>query len=137
MKHFTMEELTRSETAARRGIDNTPDGTARAALVTLTERTLDPLRELWGAPLRVNSGYRCAALNRAVGGTARSHHLRGMAADITAGSRTANARLFRMAGESATPFTQLIAEQSDREGPRWVHISFDPADVRRQILKLP
>ncbi|MDE6464357.1 MAG: peptidase M15 [Muribaculaceae bacterium] len=130
MKYFSIEELTRSTTATARGIDNTPDAAARAALVRLADAVLDPLREAYGKPVKVNSGYRCPKLNRAVGGVATSHHLRGMAADITGGSPEENRRLFDLARSLQLPFTQLI----DERGFRWLHISHDPADIRRQVL---
>lgn len=132
MQHFTIAELTASATARRLGIDNTPSPEVIAALTDLTERVLDPLREAWGRPIIVTSGYRCAELNKAVGGVATSHHLRGMAADITTGDRTDNRRLFQLASSLPLPFTQLI----DEKGFSWIHISYDPADLRRQILRL-
>lgn len=67
MKHFTLDELTRSATARRLGIDNTPTRQAAVNLERLVDNLLDPLREAYGAPIYVNSGYRCPALNRAVG----------------------------------------------------------------------
>lgn len=137
MKYFTIEELTRSATAAAKGIDNTPSRIVRENLERLIERVLDPLRQAWGKPLRVNSGYRCLALNRAVGGVNSSHHLRGMAADITTGNYVDNAKLFQMAIDLGLPFTQLIFEKGNpKVGPAWVHISYDPADVKRQVLRL-
>lgn len=132
MKHFTIEELTRSSTAARLGIDNSPEHSEKASLEQLVDNVLDPLREAWGKPLTVNSGYRCPTLNRAVGGAASSHHLRGMAADITAGSTTDNRRLFQLVLDMELPFTQLI----DERGFAWIHISYDPADLRHQVLRL-
>ena len=95
-KYFTLDELVRSTEATARGIDNTPSAEAEARLDILAERLLDPLRELWGAPLSVSSGYRCVALNAAVGGAPNSQHLRGEAADITTGSRAGNRRLFEL-----------------------------------------
>ena len=64
MKYFTIKELTRSTTAQLRGIDNTPSQQVIDNLTALVENVLDPLREAWGAPIHVNSGYRCAALNK-------------------------------------------------------------------------
>lgn len=95
-KHFTLAELTHSAEAAQNNIDNTPPADAVARLNTLADKLLDPVRELWGGPLTVNSGYRCTALNRIVGGAARSAHLRGEAADITTGSTEGNRLLFNM-----------------------------------------
>ena len=86
MKHFTLKELTRSSTAERLGIRNKPAVCEVAALERLVRYVLDPLRERYGRPVVVTSGYRSPALNRAVGGAATSQHLRGEAADITAGS---------------------------------------------------
>ena len=68
MKHFTIPELTRSDTAQRRSIDNTPTPEAVKNLTARVDNVLDPLRERWGAPLIVTSGYRSPALNTAVGG---------------------------------------------------------------------
>ncbi len=132
MKFFTIEELTRSATASRLKIDNTPPPLAVAALTRLTESLLDPVRELWGAPLTVNSGYRCPALNRAVGGAANSHHLRGMAVDITTGNRVDNRRLFQTIMLSGLQFTQMF----DERGIAWIHLSYDPADLRKEVLRL-
>ncbi|MCI9284321.1 MAG: peptidase M15 [Muribaculaceae bacterium] len=132
MKHFTIDELTRSTVARIKHIDNTPPAEAVANLTALVDNILDPLRWAWGRPIAVTSGYRCHALNRAVGGSPTSHHLRGMAADITTGSNADNRRLFQMAIDLGLPFCQLI----DERGFSWVHISYDPANVKRQVLKL-
>ena len=93
MKYFTIEELTRSTTARQRGIDNTPSQQVIDNLTALVNNVLDPLRQAWGKPIHVNSGYRCPALNKAVGGVPHSQHMLGEAADITAGSRDANCQL--------------------------------------------
>lgn len=69
MTHFTIEELERSSTAARMGIDNKAPAEARECMTALIDNVLDPLREAWGEPLLVNSGYRCPRLNAAVGGS--------------------------------------------------------------------
>lgn len=131
MKYFTMRELTRSVTAEKRGIDNEPHTEAKAALVALTEKVLDPLREAWGRPIIVNSGYRSAALNKAVGGVHTSQHLKGMAADITTGNATDNRRLYQLAVNMGLPFDQLIGRKYDFG---WLHISYDPSRTRRQLL---
>ncbi len=132
MEFFSIAELTRSDTAARRGIDNTPPAEVVAAMTALVDKVLDPLRRAWGRPITVNSGYRCPALNRAVGGSKTSHHMRGMAADITVGNNVDNRRLFQMILDLKLPFTQLI----DECGFAWVHVSYDPANVKRQVLRL-
>lgn len=131
MKYFTFEELSRSDTAQRRGIDNTPSSAAKSNLAALVDNVLDPLREAWGKPIYVNSGYRCPALNKAVGGVSTSQHLQGQAADITTGNKVDNARLFQLAIDLKLPFDQLINENNFS----WLHVSYSPRH-RRQILKL-
>lgn len=128
---FTKAELTRSDTARIRGIDNTPTPEASAALDALMWNVLDPIRRMWGKPIIVNSGYRCPKLNAAIGGSATSQHMKGEAADITAGDPTKNKELFDMIAQSAIPFDQLI----DEKNYRWIHVSYRP-NGRRNILHL-
>lgn len=115
--HFTVRELTRSATAARRGLDNTPDSAAIVNLQRLIEIVLQPARERMGRPIRVNSGYRSVALNRAVGGVRRSYHLTGRAADLTCGSVAENRRLYAIL--KSLPHTELIWER----GGAWIHVA--------------
>lgn len=137
MKYFTIKELTASATANAKKINNTPNATEEANLIQLAHNILDPLREAYGKPIRVNSGYRCAALNKAVGGSKTSDHMNGKAADITAGSRKENQKLFSLVQKLNLPFDQLIFEKGNRlEGPDWVHVSYNPERNRRQILYL-
>ncbi len=82
MKYFSIEELVKSASAERLAIDNTPPRAAQQMLTVLVEQLLDPIRRRYGAPIIVTSGYRCPALNTAVGGVANSHHIVGCAADI-------------------------------------------------------
>lgn len=133
MKYFTINELTKSATAARKGIDNTPDATVKKNLELLVENILDPLREAWGAPIIVSSGYRCPKLNRAVGGAKASQHMLGQAADIhTVSDKPAdNKKLFDLIRSLKLPFDQLINEYNYN----WVHVSFGPRN-RRQILTI-
>lgn len=132
MKYFTIQELTISNTAQRKGIDNTPDQKAAAALTALVTNVLDPLREAWGRPIVVNSGYRCPKLNRAVGGVARSQHTKGEAADIRTLSnrRWENEQLFKLIVQLKLPFDQLI----DEHGYSWIHVSYSESRNRRQVL---
>lgn len=131
MKYFTIAELTRSDTARRLGIDNTPPASAVKALTVLVDEVLDPLREAWGGPIRVNSGYRCRELNKAVGGTPSSQHQRGEAADITVGSRSANRRLLALIKRLDLPVDQCI----DEKGCRWIHVSHRKGHNRRMYMK--
>lgn len=136
MKYFTINELTRSATAKRLGIDNTPNKNIRLNLEALGTNILDPLRDAWGAPIIVTSGYRCQRLNKAVGGASNSQHLYGQAADIRTVSdrREDNMKLLRKIIEMELPFDKLIAEYVDSSGrPDWIHISYSPA---RRGIKL-
>lgn len=132
MKYFTIEEMTKSSTATAKGIDNTPSQEILAKLQKLIEAILDPLREWYGKPIRVNSGYRCEALNEAIGSKANnSQHLYGEAADITAGSKEENKKLFEYIKDNL-PFDQLINE-SDFS---WIHVSYREGRLRKQVLAL-
>lgn len=132
MKYFSFQEMERSDTAVRYAIDNSIPENLKNNVARLVDNVLDPLREAWGRPLAVSSGYRCPALNRAVGGAATSHHMKGMAADITTGNKVDNRRLFQLIINLKLPFTQLIDERDFS----WVHVSYDPENVKRQVLKL-
>lgn len=131
-KYFTINELIRSETAVMRNIDNSPPPEALKALGELAGELLDPVRELWGAPITVNSGFRSPALNKAAGGSPASQHLRGEAADITTGTREGNRRLFEMIAAGDLEFDQLI----DELGYAWLHLSYRKNSNRKNILHL-
>ena len=126
MKYFTIEELTRSTTTRLRGIDNTPSQQVIDNLNALVDNVLDPLREACGKPLHVNSGYRCRALNKAVGGVPASQHMRGEAADITAGSKDANRELYSLLKRLNLPVDQAINEKDFS----WIHVSYGPRHRR-------
>lgn len=131
MKYFSIKEMTKSNTATAEGIDNTPDQTIMNNLTKLIEAVLDPLREWYGKPIIVNSGYRCEALNKAIGGAKSSQHMLGEAADITVGSKEENEKLFDYIKDNLE-FDQLINE-SDFS---WVHVSYREGRLRKQVLEL-
>lgn len=131
MKYFTIEEMTKSSTAKANGIDNTPSEEGVLKLQKLIEAVLDPLREWYGKPIKVNSGYRCEALNKAIGGAKSSQHMLGEAADITVGSKEENEKLFDYIKDNLE-FDQLINE-SDFS---WVHVSYREGRLRKQVLEL-
>lgn len=133
MKHFTMNEMTRSATAKRYGINNSPSPQVMKSLTNLVEKILDPLRERWGAPIIVDSGYRCQRLNKIVGGASSSQHLLGEAADIhTLSDRPEdNKKLFQLIANMNLPYDQLI----DEYGYNWIHVSYGPRN-RHKILHL-
>ena len=129
-EHFTLEEMTRSATATKRGIDNTPSPKEIAHLKALCEKVLEPIREAWGAPIVVTSGYRSPALNKLKRGSNTSEHLGGYAADIRSlsDSPSDNKRLLKLIlGMKNLPFRQLINEYPNKDGaPDWIHISYNP-----------
>ena len=135
MKYFSVSEFCASATALREGIDNRPNKCAYHLLHVLVEQLLDPIREAWGEPILVSSGYRCKELNELVGGAKNSHHLLGCAADLIAGSKAEHRKLFnlirQMQQEGKIRFTQLILEGDGR----WIHISYVPSDLRCQVIE--
>lgn len=144
-ENFTLSELTRSETAARMQINNEPGTIPLINLQKLCEKILQPLRNAYGLPIFINSGYRSAALNATIGGARNSQHMLGQAADITARHcppigydaavdydfRKENKRLFSLIISLKLPFDQLIDEKSYS----WIHVSYGPRN-RRQVLHL-
>ncbi|MFN3522239.1 MAG: D-Ala-D-Ala carboxypeptidase family metallohydrolase [Phenylobacterium sp.] len=124
--HFSLEELTASQTAARKGIDNTPPPAVIEAL-RKTAAQLEAVRELLGGRvITVSSGYRSPRLNRAVGGTRASAHLKGRAVDFNCYGFGSPLAVCRAIASSEIPFDQLIEEGT------WVHLSFDER-LRRQV----
>lgn len=136
MKYFTISELCKSSLAESRNIDNHPTPSAVDNIEILINKCLDPIREEWGKPIYVNSGYRCEELNKLVKGAPTSHHLYGFAADITTRSFYENRKLFnlilKMKREGKIQFTQLI----DESNYSWIHISYWNANLKNQVLHL-
>ena len=138
-KNFSLEELTFSVTANNHGIDNTPNAEAKAALKRLAVEVLQPIRDAWGQPIVVTSGYRCPKLNAAVGGVKGSQHLLGQAADIKATNPADNGKLFacikRLVQAKKINVGQLIWEYGSKTTPRWVHVSLPRVDKQNnQVL---
>lgn len=129
---FSINELCHSDTAKRRGIDNTPTTTVQANLQALIDNVLDPARREYGSYILVNSGYRSPTLNAAVGGASNSQHLTGEAADITTGSINNDRRLFAILVAQGN-YDQLIWEKP--KNSLWIHVSHSASGLqRRQIL---
>lgn len=133
-RYFSLAEMTRSQIAQSKNIPNVPTHDDLARLYYLMENCLDPIRQAWGKPIGVNSGYRSYRLNLAVGGAKNSQHLTGEAADITTGTVDGNRKLFSLIQDIGVDFDQLI----DESNYRWLHISckYMSKDNRRQILHL-
>jgi hypothetical protein len=135
--NFSLAEMCKSETALRQNIDNTPDDEVTANLKRLCEEVLQPVRDHYGKGVKVNSGYRSLAVNAAVGGVQGakpSDHTRGMAADIEIPG-VPNHELALFIKDNLN-YTQLILEFYTIGVPDsgWVHVSYNPADLKKQEL---
>ena len=135
-EHISLEEATKSQTAIRLGIDNTPNEDIIKRMKLVAEKCFEPMREWYGKPLKVSSFYRCPALNKAVKGSKTSQHVKGEAIDIDTGSRAENKKLLLWAKENLI-YDQLINEYPNSEGPSWVHISFTLNGNRNEFLTIP
>jgi len=133
-ENFTLSELTKSETALRHDMDNSPDQTAISNLQVLAVHVLQPVRDHYGKGVKVNSGFRHPDVNAKVGGSKTSDHCKGMAADIEIPG-VPNAELAEWI-RSNLPFTQVILEFYTQGVPDsgWVHVSYDPANLKKQAL---
>jgi len=121
-KYFTYEELTRTNT----GLLNVPNSEQLKNLQELVTNVLDPLRELYGKPIKVNSAFRSQLVNKKVGGTKKSDHPFGMAADLDCDS---NSLLYKLIRDNFK-FKQLINEHNFS----WVHVSYDHDNLKCQQL---
>ncbi len=133
-KNFSLEEMIKSETALRHGMDNTPGKAEIANMVALCEKVLQPIRDHYAKGVKVNSGYRDPEVNAKVGGSKTSDHCKGMAADIEIPS-VPNHELAEWISKNLE-FTQVILEFYTPGIPDsgWVHVSYDPADLKKQEL---
>lgn len=133
MKFFTIKELTKSDAAKRSRINNVPTKQEEQNLIALVNNILDPLREAYGKPIIVTSGFRCERLNKLVKGSKTSQHRFGQAADIRTveDTKEENKKLFELIKELNLPFDQLINEYDFD----WIHVSYSPRH-RRQILNI-
>ena len=131
--HFTLMELTKSQTAARLGIDNTPDDEAIANLKSMCQNILEPIRAHYGVPVSPSSGYRSEELNKAIGGSSTSAHVRGLAVDVEV-PLVSNPDLARWVQKNLV-FDQCILEcWTGEPGSGWVHIGDNIDDPRGQVL---
>ena len=131
--NFSLEELTKSDTGLRLGLDNEPNDEQLANLVALCECVLQPVRDHFGKGVKVNSGLRTLAVNRAIGSKDTSDHTKGMAADIEIPG-VANAELAQWIVNNLE-FRQVILEFYTPGIPDsgWVHVSYNPADNQKQV----
>ena len=133
--HFTMEELYASATATAKGINNKPSVQQMINLVYLCSYVLEPLRVAMNEPIKIGSGFRCQALNKAVGGVYNSQHMKGQAADLCIdGDRQKGRKWFNYI-KNHLPFDQLIWEHNSK-GTYWVHVSFVYPDFGKNRHKV-
>ena len=126
--HFSYDEMTHTS----KPVENVPNEEQYANMLVLLEKVMEPAREVLG-PIKVNSGFRSYKLNKYIGGASKSHHTRGMAADLDLWRR--NNLLFDWIKNNCQ-FTQLINEfPNDKGVPSWVHVAYDPNDLRNEVLR--
>ena len=131
-KNFTLEEMYKSTTAIRLGIDNTPSDIVIKNLLQLCKNVLQPLRDHMDESIRISSGYRSIDLNKKIGGNKSSQHCFGQAADISCGERTAELYYYI---KNNLIFDQLIWEFGNDENPDWVHVSYSTTSNRKECLR--
>ena len=133
-RNFSLQELTKSETAIRKGIDNTPDDVIISNLTTLCNMVLQKVRDCHGSVI-ITSAYRSSELNKAIGGSTTSDHCKGCAADFEVPGLD-NKELARWIIDNLT-FKQLILEFYEEGNPNsgWVHCSFEEGDNNNQVLR--
>ena len=134
-KNFTLEELTASATAKAKGISNNPGQTDIVNLCGLVHNVLQPLRNWWGKEVKIGSGYRSLALNRAVGGVSNSQHMKGEAADLCIDGDIQKGKSWFQYIKQHCEFDQLIWEKNPKTGAYWVHVSYRCDGLnRKQVI---
>lgn len=135
-EHFDLKEFVRSATATAHGIDNTPPESVVANLTNLCEKVLEPLRQWYGKPIVIGSGYRCPKVNKLVGGVANSQHMTGEAADLHLPDNEIGKQWFEYI-RTHLPYDQLILERNTVNSSRfWIHVSIrrEPARNRHMTI---
>jgi len=132
-KHISYKEGVYSTTALRRNIENKPNEEQLANMKLIGEKIFEPLRKYVGGPIKINSFFRGADLNKAIGGSTTSQHCKGQAMDIddTFGHKT-NADMYRFIKENLD-FDQMIWEFGDDDNPNWVHVSYVSPEKNRKV----
>jgi len=134
--YVSLYEVTKSDTAARRGISNEPTPEHLENLKTICTEVFDKIREHFGVPIYISSGYRSAALNKAIGGSSTSDHNLGRALDLDQDFRSngiTNMDVFKFIKDNLE-FDQLIYEFGNSKNPDWVHVGYRKGANRKQIL---
>ena len=131
-KHISTAEATESATALRLGIKNVPNEAELEAMKYVAENLFEPIREWYDKPIKINSFYRCVALNKAVKGSVTSGHVLGNSIDISGGNKVENKKIFDFIKTSGLDFDQVINEYDFT----WIHISLKKTGNRKQVLKI-
>ena len=129
-KHITLEEATQSPIALRLGIKNEPNAEELEAMKYVAENLFEPIREWYDKPIKINSFFRCVALNKAVKGSLTSGHVLGNSIDISGGNKIENKKIFDFIKTSGLNYDQVINEYDYT----WIHISLKKIGNRKQIL---
>jgi hypothetical protein len=129
-KHISLNEAIESPTALRMGIKNVPNELELEAMKYVAENLFEPIRKWYKKPIKINSFFRCVALNKAVKGSASSQHVKGEAIDISGGNKIENKKIFDYIVSSGLDFDQCINEYDFT----WVHISLKKSGNRKQVL---
>lgn len=134
-KNLSLNEVTKSNTAIRKGIVNMPNEIELNALKAIATEVFQPIRDHFSCPIYVSSGFRSVELNKAVNGSLSSSHCKGEALDIDMDNRNSvtNREIFEYIRKNLT-FDQLLWEYGDDFNPSWVHVSYSKDDNRNQVL---
>ncbi len=134
--HLDLSEVTRSDSAKRNGISNMPTPEHIENFKLLAEKVFEPIREHFGVPIRISSGYRSKELNdKTKGASKTSDHCFGRAIDIdNDGTSITNKQIFNFIKDNLK-YKQLIFEFGTDENPAWVHVSYDPNNLKNETLK--
>lgn len=134
--HLDLSEVTRSDSAKRKGISNMPTPEHLENFKKLAENIFEPIRKHFGVPIHISSGYRSKELNALIGGVKTSDHCFGMAIDLDQqghGSGITNKQVFDFI-KSNLKFKQLIWEGGTKLEPDWVHVSYDAKNLKNEVL---
>lgn len=132
-KNLTLQEAITSQTAQRKGLDNTPSKSTINVMILTAEKVFQPVRDHFGVPIRVSSFYRSPAVNAAVGGSKTSQHRTGEAIDMQGTNGLTNAEIFNWIRKNLD-FDQLIWEYGNSTEPAWVHVSYTAKRKNRKMV---
>ena len=132
-KNISLEEAISSQAATRLKINNKPSAEIQNKLKITAEKVIQKVRDHFGQPIRISSGYRSPKVNKAVGGSKTSQHMTGEAYDIQGTNGITNAQIFEYIKQNLL-FDQLIWEFGTTKNPAWVHVSYREGRNRKQVL---